>query len=720
VSGRIEEHDQEDELGLGLADLPTRRANDPAHEPGRDRQHDRHRYDEEQQVAVEVREEGAEREDGPEVRDEAGREDDLAQAGLVQARLDHDRVDDRDRRGRERDAGDLCGSKVPADDPSCEGHREEEGEQEGDEADGERLLPVVLDDRRFDLRAGEEGQQATAEPGQEVDPGGAVEFENVARDDADDDLDEGDRQAGAACDDRSHEGQTEPDCCDGVRVAQLEASTGVPVEAINPSRGGSRQMARAGLITRRQPRQNRIFRQGPARQHGLQAFRALNSCSDGRRGMATGTFSGKAKRVRIYVDEGQLHKHQSLPVAILGFLRKEGAAGATVFRGIEGFGGSGEIHTARLVDINQRLPMVIDWIDTPEQVERLLPQVKEMIRHGFITVDDTEVALFCPSPVRDVASALRAADVMSREVISVTPDTSVRKVVEFLVGKSYRAIPVTKEGMPIGIITNSDLLKRAGLTIRVGLLPSLDTPLLHAELERLAQGGKTAESVMTPGPVTVNQAMPLTQVAEIMAYRHLKRLPVVDDHGAMVGMISRLDVLRTAAHFSERAQAEPRDIGLAVDAPVAQSMRRDVPTVFLDTPLPEVLQAVVSTRLNRCVVVDSERRVMGKVTDAEVLERVTPALRPSALRSLMHRLPFVHSKPDEARAEQHASARVAADLMVETAVVREDAPLREAIGSMLGGQHKIIAVVDADKRLVGCLDRADLLRGLLSSNGFGT
>jgi CBS domain-containing protein len=184
-------------------------------------------------------------------------------------------------------------------------------------------------------------------------------------------------------------------------------------------------------------------------------------------------------------------------------------------------------------------------------------------------------------------------------------------------------------------------------------------------------------------------------------------------------MISRLDVLRTAAHFSERAQAEPRDIGLAVDAPVAQSMRRDVPTVFLDTPLPEVLQAVVSTRLNRCVVVDSERRVMGKVTDAEVLERVTPALRPSALRSLMHRLPFVHPKPAEARAEQHATARVAADLMVETAVVREDAPLREAIGSMLGGQHKIIAVVDADKRLVGCLDRADLLRGLLSSNGSG-
>jgi CBS domain-containing protein len=435
--------------------------------------------------------------------------------------------------------------------------------------------------------------------------------------------------------------------------------------------------------------------------------------------MVTGTFSGKAKRVRIYVDEGQLYRHRPLPAAILAFLRKEGAAGATVFRGIEGFGASGQIRTSRLVDINQQLPLVIDWIDTAEQVERLLPRVREMVRHGFITVDDTEVALFSPYPVRDIANALCAADVMSRKAVSVTPEASVRQVVELLVGKSYRAIPVTKDAAPIGIITNSDLLERAGLTIRVDLLPSLDTPELHAELEHLAQGGKTAESVMTPDPITVDQTMPLTEVAEIMAHRRLKRMPVVDDNGAMVGMISRLDLLRTASHVFEQPQAGCRETGLAVDAPVARSMRRDVPTVFMDTPLPEVLQAVVSTRLNRCIVVDSERRVMGKVTDAEVLERVTPALRPNALRSLIQRLPFVHLTGDEARTEKHATARVAADLMIDTATTQEQAPLKEAIASMLAHGNKIVAVVDAEQRLVGCLDRADILRGLLATNGSG-
>jgi len=77
----------------------------------------------------------------------------------------------------------------------------------------------------------------------------------------------------------------------------------------------------------------------------------------------------------------------------------------------------------------------------------------------------------------------------------------------------------------------------------------------------------------------------------------------------------------------------------------------------------------------------------------------------------------VHAKPEELQAEKHAKARTAADLLVETAVVAEDAPLREAIAAMLGGKHKIVAVVDAEKRLVGILDRADLLRGLVSFSG---
>jgi len=424
--------------------------------------------------------------------------------------------------------------------------------------------------------------------------------------------------------------------------------------------------------------------------------------------------AGKAKRVRIYVNEGDQHGHQAIHDAIVSFLRKEGAAGASVFRAIEGFGGSGEIHSFRLVEVATRMPIVIEWIERADVVARLLPHVKVMVRRGLITVEDTEVELYCPAPVRDVSSALCAADAMSREVVSVAPDTSVRKVVELMLGNTYRAVPVVEACRPVGIITNSDLVRRGGLAMRMQLLRALDTPSLHAELERLTQGAKSAAEVMTPAPVAVPASTPLTKAAELMSFRRLKRLPVVDEHGALLGILSRVDVLRTAARTFEHEESAPREIGLAVDAPVTDIMRTDAPVVSPDAKVPEIVQAVTSTRLNRCLVVDAQRRVLGKITDAEVLERVTPSLRPSALRSLVHRLPFVHPNPEGRETEQHATARSAVDLMVPTAMVAEEAPIRDAIAAMLQGEHKLVAVVAPDKRLVGVLDRADLLHGLVT------
>jgi CBS domain-containing protein len=422
---------------------------------------------------------------------------------------------------------------------------------------------------------------------------------------------------------------------------------------------------------------------------------------------------GKARRVRIYVNEGDKVGWRPAHMAVLEFLRRENAQGATVLRGVEGFGGSGQIHVSHLVDVAQDLPLVIEWIDGPDVVERLIGRVKEMVPRGLITVDDTEIVLYQPHPVRDLPAALTAADVMSRQVTSVSKDAPVREVVELMLGKVYRAVPVVDEGVPVGIIASTDLVQKGGLGMRVELLESLDKPEVHEILKRLASTAKVAADVMTPGPVTVDARTPLPRVAEIMTHRRLKRLPVVDEHGALVGMVSRLDLLRTAAGGLERKEPVASEMGLRGNVPLSRVMRRDVPTVQPETPLPEVFQAVVSTRLNRALVVDSERRVVGLVTDAEMLERLTPSLRSGALRSLVHRLPFAHPSAEERVAEQHARARRAADLMtLDVPKATEETLLSDAIGLMLPGRHKVLAVTDAGGRLVGMVDRADLLHGL--------
>jgi CBS domain-containing protein len=197
-----------------------------------------------------------------------------------------------------------------------------------------------------------------------------------------------------------------------------------------------------------------------------------------------------------------------------------------------------------------------------------------------------------------------------------------------------------------------------------------------------------------------------------MARRRLKRLPVVDAAGTLVGMVSRLDLLRSAAADLPPASPEAYEMGLAGNGPLTKVMRRDVPTVHPDTPLAEVFQAVISTRLNRAFVVDADRRVVGLVSDAELIERVTPTIRPSALRALMSRLPFVHPKEEPVGA--HSRGHTAADVMTRTfSQVGEDVLLSEAIDRMLREGQKVLAVTDGAGRLVGIVDRADLLHGLI-------
>jgi PII-like signaling protein len=102
---------------------------------------------------------------------------------------------------------------------------------------------------------------------------------------------------------------------------------------------------------------------------------------------------GPGQRVRIYIGEQDkaAGSHKPLWEDLLRLLRHEGAAGATMFRGLAGFGAHSRLHVARLADIVPDLPVVVEWIDSPEQVERLLPRICDMVTSGTITVDEVSI-----------------------------------------------------------------------------------------------------------------------------------------------------------------------------------------------------------------------------------------------------------------------------------------------------------------------------------------
>jgi CBS-domain-containing membrane protein len=332
-----------------------------------------------------------------------------------------------------------------------------------------------------------------------------------------------------------------------------------------------------------------------------------------------------------------------------------------------------------------------------------------MVNEGMITSDDVQVVHFQHRAVEDISGSLRVRDVMTHDVAPVHPDTKLRDAVKLLVNRNYRALPVVDaSGHLVGIVTNGDLVERGGLGLRLELLGTLTAEQLARELAVL-EDTKTVAEVMSRPAVTIQPQRSLADAAHLMVTRRLKRLPVVDDSGRLVGMLSRVDLLRTQ---SDAYPIPPSETTQPLGKTIGDVMRTDIPVVRT-APLGELLDAVVSTRLNRAIVVDENRRVLGVVTDAELLRRLSPEDHPSVVRILMSRLPFVHLSPQEQSNLAHAVGSTAEQLM-ETNVptVRADTPLGDAIKTMLAERRKILPVVDAAGRLLGAADRADLLHAI--------
>jgi PII-like signaling protein len=100
------------------------------------------------------------------------------------------------------------------------------------------------------------------------------------------------------------------------------------------------------------------------------------------------------KLVRIYIGESDRWQGQALYNAIVERARKEGLAGATVTRGIEGFGANSRIHTASILRLSEDLPIKIEIIDVAEKIEQFLPLLDEMVTEGLITVQHCEIAKY--------------------------------------------------------------------------------------------------------------------------------------------------------------------------------------------------------------------------------------------------------------------------------------------------------------------------------------
>jgi PII-like signaling protein len=103
---------------------------------------------------------------------------------------------------------------------------------------------------------------------------------------------------------------------------------------------------------------------------------------------------GAAERLSVFIGENDQYHHKPLYTEIVHRAHQAGLAGATVFRGFEGYGASNAIHTTRILSLSADLPILIVIVDTPDRIESFLPQLDELITEGLVLRDRVEIVKY--------------------------------------------------------------------------------------------------------------------------------------------------------------------------------------------------------------------------------------------------------------------------------------------------------------------------------------
>lgn len=421
------------------------------------------------------------------------------------------------------------------------------------------------------------------------------------------------------------------------------------------------------------------------------------------------------KLIEIFTGEEARWQGRPLTEAIVQFVRDlKIAARCLVTRAIEGCYESGEVATRRLEILSYNMPLRIVIVMPAAEIERVLPKIEEMVTDGIVAVQSLEVVSHKTQKLL-VPKQIRVRDIMTPSARKVARSTPLDEVVQLLLSSIFTGAPVVDEdNRPVGIITQSDLIYKGGMPVRLGLLAESNGEKLEAVLSALSR--KSAQEVMTSPAISIEEDQFVNDAVDLMLQARVKRLPVVDAQGRLTGMLSRIDIFRTIMKEAPdwKAFGEQR-IQVGNVRYVSDIMRRDTHTAFPDTPVEEVLQIIDSNDIQRVAVVDQDGRFLGLISDRDLLGTFSPEHPEGIWDYLMGILPFTERGEKHRELREHLRARTAAEVMNPHVVtVQEDTPLDEAIRLMTERGFKRLPVLDSEGKFKGMISRDSLLR-----TGFG-
>jgi CBS-domain-containing membrane protein len=258
----------------------------------------------------------------------------------------------------------------------------------------------------------------------------------------------------------------------------------------------------------------------------------------------------------------------------------------------------------------------------------------------------------------------------------------------------------------IGIITHHNLAAHPHLPMRVSLLAKLEPKKVEEYLDRLPLF--TAREIMSHPVITVEQAKSLHDAVQLMLKHNLKRMPVVDEQGKLVGFISRIDIFRAITKYRQRELLE--EYLAAGSAKLVRDVQhREHETVHPETPIEQVVELLEKREIHRVAVVDHQHHLVGLISDFELL----PLLGNHSLEEGT----FISKRTSLAKGRQFKEcvermvAKTAGEVMNRKVVaIEEHRPVEEAIKLMTEKSLKRLPVVDEHGVFKGMISREHLLR----------
>jgi CBS-domain-containing membrane protein len=254
----------------------------------------------------------------------------------------------------------------------------------------------------------------------------------------------------------------------------------------------------------------------------------------------------------------------------------------------------------------------------------------------------------------------------------------------------------------VGIITTDDLLERAGMPTRFTISKRLDADDLQEFFSQL-RGSKQAQEIMTPEVFTVYEDESVGHVVQAMLERGYKRLPVLNRSNQLVGMVSRVDVLR--AMTGARGRSPEQALWLLPGQTLGEIMSKELPAVHAEDDLVDVLEQMLKSDLRWLIVLDDTHRAVGIITEGDVIARVSPVQR----RSVFHALAARMLRTDVRRGQVTARQLMSENVLSAPGTMS----VLEGISLMLQEGRKRIVVVDDEGYPQGIVDRQMLLAASL-------